>query len=1052
MLNRWIAICLRNRRLGAAAAIFIAIAGTVVALRTPVDVLPDLDRPTVTVLTEAHGLSAEEVERRVTRPMEERLDGTPGATRVRSVSGRGFSVVFVEFEWGSSLEGNRRLVEERLVLAQPSLPPGIQPRMAPVASIMGQVQFIGVESPAGTWNPTQLRELADTRVLPRLRTLPGVAQVLAIGGASRELQVVVEAPRLRDRGVTIADVERAVRASDLPGAGIPERAEALAAGALPGCRLGDVARVEFAPSAIPLGQAGVNGRPGVVLVVFKQPGVDTVDLTRRVEHEASAVQSDLQREAADARIVPDLFRQSVFIERSISNVEAAIRDGVILVAIVLFLFLANFRTTFITLTAIPLSIAITALVFRAFGLTINTMTLGGLAVAIGALVDDAIVDAENVFRRLRQNAAAPVPAPALWVVFKASCEVRNPILVGTVLVVVVYLPLFFLSGMEGRLFTPVGLAYIISTLASLVVSLSVTPALCWYLLGGKFVAGHLGDSWLVKRLKGVAGSLIRFGMDHGMRVAAVLVSLTLVSAVVLWTRGRQFLPAFNEGAAQINLILPPDTGLVASDLYGRKLEEIAAGVRGVKSVGRRTGRAEGDEHIDGPNVTEAIVTFDPDSGRPREEIIEEIRKRIAEELPGPASSVEQPLAHLLSHLLSGVNAQVAVKVYGPDLEVLRKTAAEIEGALRPIRGVRDLYTEPQLLVDQVEAIPDTVRCADAGIREDEVRESVELALSGESFGRAGDAGVPVVVRLADEQAGDLEVLRDLPLRASDGTMLRVRDVAAVERVKAHNQILRENGKRRIVVQLNVAGRPLDELIAEVEHALVPIRERLEKLPGTSIHLSGQFEAQKAASRRIALFSLVSLVAMALILFAHFRSANLALQALVSVPAAFVGAAAAVAVTGQSLSVATLVGLISLGGIAARNAILLLDHYLHLMREEGVPFGREMIVRAGQERMVPVLMTALCSGIALVPLVLAPDRPGRELLYPVATVILGGLFTVTLLEFLLTPGIFWLFGRAAAGRLTAHPEESDQALEKFRKLLFGSTTEPITIPPKGDPDA
>lgn len=1049
MLNRWIAICLRHRRLGAAAALLIAIGGTFVALRMPVDVLPDLDRPTVTVLTEAHGLSAEEVERRVTRPLEERLHGAPGATRVRSVSGRGFSVVFVEFQWGSALEGNRRLVEERLALAQPSLPAGVQPRMAPVASIMGQVQFIGIESPAGSRDPTQLRDIADTRVLPRLRALPGVAQVLAIGGSSRELQVVVEAPKLRDRGVTIADLEHAVRASDPPGAGVAERVEAIAAGALPGCRIGDVARVEFAPSAIPLGQAGVNGRPGVVLVVFKQPGVDTVDLTRRVEREAAAVQAGLGA-SADARLVPDLFRQSVFIGRSISNVETAIRDGVILVAVVLFLFLANVRTTFITLTAIPLSIAITALVFRAFGLTINTMTLGGLAVAIGALVDDAIVDVENVFRRLRQNAAASTPSPALWVVFKASCEVRNPILVGTVLVVVVYLPLFFLSGMEGRLFTPVGLAYIISTLASLVVSLSVTPALCWYLLGANFVARHHGDAWLVTRLKRVSGALIRFGIDHGLRVAALLVSLTLLSAVVLWTRGRQFLPAFNEGAAQINLILPPDTGLEASDRYGRKLEEIAAGVRGVKSVGRRTGRAEGDEHVDGPNVTEAIVTFDPGSGRRREEIIEEIRKRLAEELPGPATSVEQPLAHLLSHLLSGVNAQVAVKIYGPDLEVLRKTAAEVEGALRPIRGVRDLFSEPQLLVDQVEAAPDAERCADAGVRAEELRESVELALSGEAFYRAGDAGIPVVVRLADEHGGDLEVLRDLPLRAKDGTMLRVRDLADVERVKAPNQILRENGTRRTVVQLNVAGRPLDEVVADVERALIPIRERLARVPGTSIHLSGQFEAQKAASRRIAIFSIVALVAMAVILFAHFRSANLALQALVSVPAAFVGAAAAVAVTGQSLSVATLVGLISLGGIATRNAILLLDHYLHLMREEGIPFGRDMIIRAGQERMVPVLMTALCSGIALVPLAIAPDQPGRELLYPVATVILGGLLTVTLLEFLLTPGLFWLFGRAAAARLTLRPEESDQALEKFHSALFGPGAETTTIPPKGAP--
>ena len=1050
MLNRWIAICLGNRRLVAAAAILVAVWGTVVALRTPIDVLPDLDRPTVTILTEAHGLSAEEVESRITGPLEERLGGAPGAARVRSVSGRDFSVVFVEFGWGTDVESNRRAVEERLRLAQPSLPPGIQPRMAPVASIMGQVQFVGVESPSGARSPTELREIADTRILPRLRALPGVAQVLAIGGAPRELQVVVDAAKLREHDVSLADVERAVRGTDPAGAAVPERAAALAAAALPGSRLDDVARVEFQPSSIPLGQAGVNGRPGVVLVVFKQPGVDTVDLTRRVGRDIAAVQAELGN--GDVRVVPDLFRQSVFIERSISNIEAAMRDGVLLVVVVLFLFLANVRTTLITLTAIPLSIAVTALVFHASGLTINTMTLGGLAVAIGALVDDSIVDVENVFRRLRQNAASPAPAPSLWIVFKASCEVRNPILIGTLLVVVVYVPLFFLSGMEGRLFTPIGLAYIISTLASLAVSLTVTPALCWWLLGGTFVARHLGDSWMVGRLKRLAGVLIRFGMDHALRVMALLVSLSLISVVVLGTRGNQFLPAFNEGSAQVNMILPPGTSLETSDRFGRRLEEILAGVRGVKSVGRRTGRAEGDEHIDGPNVTEAIVTFDPDSGRRREEIIEEMRKRIAAELPGPATSVEQPLAHLLSHLLSGVNAQVAVKVYGPDLEVLRKTAADIEGALRPIAGVRDLFTEPQILVEEIEARPDPDRCREAGIDVREVRESVEMALSGEVIAQVGDSGIPVVIRLKEEDRRDLEAIRDLPLRAADGTMMRIRDVAMVEPTRAPNQILHEDGTRRTAVQLNVAGRPLDEVVADVEKALLPIRARLASAPGAAIRVSGQLEAQKSASRRIAAFSLVALLAMALILLAHFRSVNLSLQALLCVPAAFIGAAGAVAVTGQTLSVATLVGLISLGGIATRNAILLLDHYLHLMREEGVPFSRDMILRAGQERMVPVLMTALCSGIALAPLVVAPDRPGRELLYPVATVILGGLLTVTLLEFLLTPGIFWLFGRAAAERLSSRPEESDQALEMYRKSLVRTPAAPATIPPKGTPDA
>ncbi len=1039
MLNVWIALCLRKRTLVAAAALLVAIAGTVESLRMPVDVLPDLDRPVVTVLAEAHGMSAEEVERRIAEPVEKQLRGLPGLARLRSTSGRGFLVVFAEFDWNSSAAANRRHVQEQLALARAGLPPGIQLQMAPEASIMGQVQFIGIESPSGARTPEALREIADAKILPRLRGLPGVAQVLAIGGASRQLNVTVEAARLREHGVTLAEVETAIR-----GGG----AEALLPG---GKRVGDVATVGAGPSPVRLGEAGVNGRPGVVMVVFKHPGVDTVDLTKRVERELAGLGESLKAEFADVRIVPDLFRQSVFIERSIANIESALRDGAILVMVVLFLFLANFRTTLITLSAIPLSVAVTALVFRGFGMTINTMTLGGLAVAIGALVDDAVVDVENVFRRMRLNAASAQPATAIWVVFRASCEVRNPIFIGTMLVVVVYVPLFFLTGMEGRLFTPIGLAYIISTLASLVVSLTVTPVLCWHLLKGSFAASHLSDPWLVRHLKPVAAAMIRLGMAQGLRVGAVLASLTLISAVFLWTRGRQFLPAFNEGSAQVNMVLPPDATLAISDGYGQKLDAILSQVRGVKAVGRRTGRADGDEHVDGVNVTEVVVTFDPDSGRKREEIIEEIRKRVAEELPGPNVSVEQPLAHLLSHLLSGVNAQVAVKVYGPDLEVLRKTAMEVEAALRPIPGVRDLFLEPQVLVEEVRAKPNAALCADAGIAPEVVFENVEMGLEGEEIGRFVEAGtsIPVSLRLREPDRLDLDTIRDLPVRAADGSLLRIRDVASVGPVKAPNMIFHEDGVRRIVVQHNVAGRPLGDVVADVEQALAPIRAKLAARPGYSIRLGGQFEAQQAASRRIAVFSVIALATMALILFAHFRSANLALQALLSLPAAFVGAAAAVAITRQVLSVATLVGLISLGGIATRNAILLLDHYLHLMREEGVPFGRDLILRAGQERMVPVLMTALCSGIALVPLALSPDRPGRELLYPVATVILGGLVVVTILEFLLTPGVFWLFGRAAAERHASRPRESDGALTAYREALENRSA---TIPTKGDTHA
>ncbi|MBI2919544.1 MAG: efflux RND transporter permease subunit [Planctomycetes bacterium] len=1055
MLNRWIAFCLRNRHLVAAAAIAVAIYGTVVALRMPVDVLPDLDRPTVTILTEVHGMASADVERRITIPLERNLNGAAGVTRVRSLSGRGFSILFVEFAWDTDVRRNRALVQERLDSASGTLPRNVRPEMRPVASIMGQVHFIGVESLSGGTDPNALREVSDRLILPRIRALEGVAQVLSIGGASRELQVIVEAAKLRANDVALGDVIAAVQAADLGGAADAPAAESALSGLRPDpgrtlC-VSDLASVELGPPIARLGEAGVNGRPGVVLIVFKEPAVDTLELTRRVEAEIAAIRTGVPE---DVRIVPDLFRQAVFIERSMTNVELALRDGVILVLVVLFVFLANFRTTFITLTAIPLSVAVTAAVFHALGLTINTMTLGGLAVAVGALVDDAVVDVENVFRRLRLESGTGGPAPALWTVFRASCEVRNPILIGTLLVVVVYVPLFFLSGMEGRLFTPIGLAYIVSTLASLVVSLTVTPTLCYYLLGSRFVSRHRADSWFVRQLKHVSGAAIRLSLRHPFPIAATLLSLVAASAVTLATRGTQFLPAFNEGAAQINLILPPDASLEVSDAYGRRLEGIAAGVPGVKSVGRRTGRAEGDEHVDGSNVTEAVVTFDPASGRRREEIIEDLRKRLAEGLPGPAVSVEQPLAHLLSHLLSGVNAQVAIKIYGPDLDVLRRSAAETEAAIRNVPGVRDLFVEPQVLVDQPEIVPDPARCADAGLLPEDVAEAADAALAGEELGRArlGQEEFPVVVRLREEDRRDLETIRNLPLRAGDGEWLRIRDVADVRMKKSPNTILHENGSRRIVVQHNVAGRPLGDVVADVEKALAPVRANLAKTPGYELRLSGQFEAQQAATRRIGFFSVAAFLAMALILFAHFRSANLTFQVLLSVPAAFVGAVAWIVASDQTLSVATLVGLISLGGIAARNAILLLDHYLHLLRHEGAPFGPETIIRAGQERMVPVLMTALCSGIALVPLALAPDQPGREILFPVATVILGGLVTVTLAEFLVTPGVFHVFGRAAALRAAARHGEPDDDIEKFRMRLLGHQPPGDMIQVKGTSDA
>ncbi|MCW8131964.1 MAG: efflux RND transporter permease subunit [Planctomycetota bacterium] len=1044
MLNRLIALALRNRLSVALAALLIAAYGIHTALRMPIDVLPDLNRPTVTLMAEAHAMVPEDVERLVTIPIEQMLNGATGVTRVRSASGLGLSVVQVEFGWETDIFRNRQIVQEKLQLAQSKLPPDVQVQMAPISSIMGQVQLIGFQSKSGKTDVNAIRAFVDQHVKPRLLSISGVAQIVSIGGASRQMQVTVSAGKLRAFDVTFEEVADAVRAANLNASGgfmnvgakgpvitvtgRVEWAEHLAQAVvrpdpIRPVRLGDVARVDFGPAALRTGEAGVNAKPGVISVVFKQPGVDTVDLTDRVNAELAELRATLPEDVA---IVEDVFQQAEFIHRAIDNVQDAVRDGAILVVIVLFLFLLNFRTTFITLTAIPLSVAITAIVFSLLGLSINTMTLGGLAVAIGALVDDAIVDVENVFRRLRQNPGAN----PLAVIFKASSEVRNPILVGTLLVVVVYVPLFCLTGLEGRLFAPIGLAYIISTLASLVVSLTVTPVLCFYLLGGKFALSHREDGWLVRKLKQASGATIAFSMRHPLPILGCLLATVLCGVFVLATRGSEFLPEFNEGSYQANLILPPDTGLETSDAYGKRMEEVLTSIEGVKNVGRRTGRAEGDEHAEGVNTTETIFTIDPASKRSRNEIRDEAQQRLEDEFPGAAVAVEQPLAHLLSHLLSGVNAQVAIKINGPDLEVLRKTASEVENALRPIPGVTALYTQPLVRVDQIVVEPRRERLAAFGLSVKDVSEAVELGGGGEELSRivSGQVSYPIIVRLEEKDRNSLESLRGLPLRTPEGARIRLSDVADVKISQTPNNINRENVSRRAVVQHNVAGRSLGEVVADVERALEPIKQKLAGMPGYSIRLSGQFEAQAEAQRLLIVLSFVSLAAMFLILFLQFRSVNLSMQVLMSIPMAFVGAVTYIVLSGQTMSVATLVGLISLGGIAARNAILLIDHYLHLMREEGETFSREMIVRAGQERMVPVLMTALCSGIALIPLALAPDEPGRELLYPVATVIIGGLISSTLLDFLVTPGLFWTFGRTDAERLAAAPRRKDAELE------------------------
>ncbi|MGQ0613738.1 MAG: efflux RND transporter permease subunit [Planctomycetaceae bacterium] len=1053
-LRRIIAGSLRGRHTVALLALAIAVYGTVMAVSLPIDVLPDLNRPTVTILTEAHGLVPEDVERLITRPIEQTMAGATNVTRVRSSSGLDLSVVYVEFAWGSEIFRNRQVVQERLATARTQLPPGIEPALAPIASIMGQVLQVGVQSRGGSTDASTLRQTADRVIRPRLLALPGVAQVISIGGSPRQLQVIVDARALRAYDVTLEQVRDAILHANTAGSGgvlplagegpvvtVPgflrgpeDLAQAVVRpeGARP-VRIEDVARVEFGPASLRVGEAGVNGMPGVILIIFKQPGADTVDLTRRVEAELADLAPSLP---PDLLLQPALYQQAGFITRAIDNVVEALRDGAILVVAVLFLFILNIRSTLITLTALPLSIAVTAIVFRLTGLSINTMTLGGLAVAVGALVDDAIVDVENVHRRLRENRAAGSPLHPLLVVYRASSEVRKPILVSTLLVMVVYVPLFALTGMEGKLFTPIGVAYIVSIAASLLVSLTVTPVLCLWLLPNCGTVVRAGESWMVRKVKEVSGRWMAFSCRRPWAIATVVGAASLGAVLVLATRGSEFLPPFNEGSAQINFILPPGTSLETSDAIGRRLEQEVMGISGVLSLGRRTGRGEGDEHAEGVNTTELIVSIDPATRRPREEILAEIRERIAAAFPGAASSVEQPLAHLLSHLLSGVNAQVAIKVFGPDLTVLRTLGGEVTAAVSTVPGVTDLFPEPQVLMRQVEVAPRRADLARRGIASERVAELIELGLEGGEVSRVvtGQIAYPVVLRLRAEDRADLARIGELALSGPGGERVLLSEVADVRLGWTPNNVNRENVSRRMVVQHNVAGRSLGTVVAEVERVLAPIKARLATMPGYSLRVEGQFQAQREAERRLVALSLVALATMFFILLGHYRSVSLAWQVMASIPMALLGGVALLVLTGQTVSIAALVGFISLCGIAARNNVLLIDHYLHVMREEKQPFGVAMALKAGRERIIPVLMTALCAGIALVPIALTPDRPGRELLYPVATVILGGLVSSTLLDLLVTPGLFLSLGRRAAERHAARREQRDRVEEQLASEL------------------
>ncbi|WGZ96147.1 MAG: efflux RND transporter permease subunit [Candidatus Thiothrix putei] len=1033
MFNAIIQISLKQRLFVLMGALLLMLYGLFTLRQLPVDVFPDLNKPTVTLMTEAEGIAPEEVEQLVTFPLETAMNGLEGVTRVRSVSGVGLSILYVEFGWGTNIYRNRQQVSERLGAVTNQLPAGVVPQMSPISSIMGEILLVAMTaeeppipnpSPARgeggkTATPMEVRDLAEWVVRPRLLGIPGVSQVIPMGGEVRQYRITPDVANMERLKISISQLQTALHgfASNTSGGFLEAQSqEYLIRNIGRTTKLEDmqqlvvahrdnvpillqqVAKVEFA-AGVKRGEASFMGKPAVILSVQKQPSVDTVKLTREVESALAEINRNLP---AGVKADNLLFKQANFIESAISNVEEALRDGAIMVVIVLFLFLLNVRTTLISLTAIPLSLLAAGLVFHAFGLSVNTMTLGGLAIALGELVDDAVVDVENVLRRLRQNALLPAPLPALQVIAAASREVRSGVVYATLIVVLVFVPLFFLAGIEGRLFTPLGIAYIVSILASLGVAVTVTPVLCYYLLG-KQTAAEKPDSPLVRLLKRLDTRLLHWSFRHVKLLlsAAVIVVLLAIASIPFFPRA--FLPAFNEGTLTVSLLLQPGISLTESNRIGTLAENLLLQVPEVKQVGRRTGRAELDEHAEGVHSSEIDVDLAP-SERGRDAVLADIRSRLAV-IPA-AINIGQPISHRLDHLLSGVRAQIALKVFGDDTDTLRSLATDLQTRLAAIPGVVDLQLEKQVRIPQLQVRVDYNKVQQYGVTPASINQALETLANGATVAQVLDNNrrADVVIRLQDADR-TAHGLRNLLVETHAG-YIPLQQIASIEDSSGPNQIVRENSRRRIVLSANAADG------ADMAGVVQAIRAELADFPlpeGYFTRLEGQFQAQEEATQLIAMLALVSLTLIFLVLYSRYQSSVLALIIMGNIPLALVGGVVALWLAGQTLSVASLVGFITLAGISTRNGILKISHYQHLVQHEGETFGIPMIVRGSLERLTPVLMTALVAAFALLPLILASGEPGKEILHPVALVIFGGLVSSTLLDTLLTPVLFYRWG-------------------------------------------
>jgi CzcA family heavy metal efflux pump len=1027
-MDRLIRWSLNNRVVVLIAAAILTLLGINTARRMPVDVFPDLTAPTVTVITEAHGMAPIEVESQVTFPIESAVNGASGVRRVRSATAVGISVVWVEFDWGTDIRDARQIVSEKIAAISGDLPAEVErPVLAPQSSIMGEILFIALSSDVHP--QAELRSYADAVIRRRLLSVAGVSQVTPIGGAEKQYQAVIDPAALQAHDVTLGEVARSLReGNENVSAGIINEhgAEWLVTGVGRVRTLDDIgATVVKASNGVPVriadlgelkfgqaqkrGEGSAMGKPAVILGVQKQPGANTLELTKRLDSVLADIKSKLPKGMS---LKTDIFRQADFIEVSVRNVRTALFEGVVFVTVIVLLFLANFRATVITLTAIPLSLLAAVLTLKWLGGTINTMTLGGMAIAVGALVDDAVIDVENVFRRLRENRRlTDGERRSIWqVVFDASVEIRSSIVFATLIIALVFVPIFFLGGVEGRLLRPLGMAYLVALLASLVVAITVTPALCYLLLPGSRAVAAEHEPRFAASLKRRYAPLLDTALARPWLFAIPAIAILIVALVATKWMGRAFLPEFNEGSLTISAVTLPGTSLPQSDELGRVVEKTLLDFPEVVSVARRTGRAELDEHAQGVESSELDVSIRLKDVR-KAEFLQRLRDALST-VPGMNITIGQPISHRIDHMLSGTRANVAVKIFGSDLYRLRALAEQARAAMQGVGGVVDLSVEQQTEVPVLNVKFDRPAIARHGLMIADVGQTLEAALQGVKASRVleGQSSFDLVVRLSGKEDWKLRTLGDVLVDTPGGAKVPLRSVADVRKDTGPNQILREGVERKIVVQCNVAGRDVTSVVRDIQRQVNPI---LAGAIGYRVEYAGQFESAAEASRTLTLVSIAVVLGIGFLLYLAFGSGRDATLIMINLPLALIGGVAGVFASGGVLSVASLIGFITVFGIATRNGIMLVSHIRHLQEHEGVTDFHEAVRRGAIERLVPILMTALAAGLALIPLALAGEKPGNEIQKPMAVVILFGLLTSMLLNMLIVPALYLRFGRTAA---------------------------------------